>query len=209
MPRLLIVNQDCLKKVFIKNRYLSKNQGEQRSGMNPLDKLKDLSQFPDVNEDLRLPTFSTSGLNKLRETIKETFLPLLIHIFQLKSAKQDKNPFSSLEKGHYKSEEDVLKQLEALQEDLKQLSLWTSSCLSQVEKALHPSEPSTTFSATSNKPHASSRLNFSRLFSSPPSSSSSVHSVLNRLRPNDPKELKTKSTVSRFFTLAFRPFSRT
>jgi hypothetical protein len=151
-----------------------------------LEILEKLSEFPDPEKGLSLSKFSYEGLNELREKIKETFLPLLIHVFQLKQAKQEGGSFSNLEQTKTFSEEEISQKLRMLHEDLKQLSIWTTSCLSQIEKALDTRESHSSLSSLRAKKNflSSPRLLFSKLFSPPPSSDSEKsQDILKRLAP--------------------------
>jgi len=87
---------------------------------------------PDENEDLFDP-----GLGQLRDQVKKVMIPLLIKIFELKlSAQQAKTPPSRLYKQIGEPPEKIRKQLEKLDDNLKQLQLWCHSCQNQISKAL-------------------------------------------------------------------------
>lgn len=83
--------------------------------------------------------FSTAGLKELRQKIKDVMIPLLIKIFQLRQSKEEDLP-TRLTNRKEKPEEEITQELHQLEEDVKQLQLWCSSCLSQIDKALHPGE---------------------------------------------------------------------
>ena len=94
------------------------------------------------------------GLHELRKKIKEAMIPLLIQIFHLKQAKEEKP-----------QEKEILVKLNTLKEDLHHLSLWCTSCLNQIDKALAPNETRQRACSVSKK---SSLLHFSHLFFSDP-----------------------------------------
>jgi hypothetical protein len=78
------------------------------------------------------------GLRQLRDQVKKIMIPLLIKIFELKlAAQQAKTPPSRLHKQIGEPPEKIRKQLDHLDNHLKQLQLWCHSCQSQISKALN------------------------------------------------------------------------
>lgn len=78
------------------------------------------------------------GLSLLKDQIKNTMIPLLIKVFQLRlEIQQTQTPPSRLEPTRTKAVlPDLIKQLELLDEDLKLLQIWNQSCRTQIEKVL-------------------------------------------------------------------------
>jgi hypothetical protein len=94
------------------------------------------------------------SLNQLRDQIKNVMLPLLIKTFQRKL----ESTFSSRQEG---SIDEAQEQLKTLDQDLKNLLLWSQNCRSQIQKALSLSEQQKSIAATtSTKSHPSISKSF-------------------------------------------------
>jgi hypothetical protein len=94
-------------------------------------------------------------LGDLKQKIKEVMIPLLVEIFEAKLAASSTNALPSrLTPKAPKSREELRKELEALQSDIKQLTLWCQSCESQIAKALEETKEPTKFSYSVAKPTA-------------------------------------------------------
>jgi hypothetical protein len=96
-----------------------------------------------MREELEDPDFSGSeenladpGLQQLRNQTKNTMIPLLIRIFQLRlEAQQLAAPPSRLSSSSAKgSVQDIVSQLVRLDKDLQLQQVWLQSCLAQVQK---------------------------------------------------------------------------
>ncbi len=120
--------------------------------------------------DTRLPPPSDPNIGQLRAQIKKVMIPLLIRIFELKFAVQQANtPPSRLQKQQAESVDEILMQLKSLEEDLKLLQIWCSSCQRQVERALNEvvsqtSKPRFTQTQPENNPLEQSNSNWLRKF---------------------------------------------
>lgn len=167
-------------------------------------KITSLTKLPEEEEKEELKPLSQPGLNELREKIKEAMIPLLIQIFYLR---QNNTEGLSLDDNPAERENEAIKKLVALKRDLNHLSLWCTSCLSQVEKALSPPQPERPrYCAAAKK---SSNLKFSQLYTAeslPPSTSS----LLKKLKKGEEKAKKSedshlvRSPIRKVFSLAFR-----
>ncbi len=104
-------------------------------------------------------TITDTSLAQIREQIKNVMIPLLIKVFHLKlEAQQATSPPSRLHKKEPHAQlEDVIGHLQRLDEDLKQLGLWSQSCRSQIHKVLNEIEeevkPPSFSSTTATHPH--------------------------------------------------------
>lgn len=81
-----------------------------------------------------------SGLSQLKEHIKNTMIPLLIKIFQIRlEVQQASAPTSRLHSQNPSlktSLPELIEQLQRLDEDLKLVQVWSQSCRAQVEKVM-------------------------------------------------------------------------
>jgi hypothetical protein len=82
------------------------------------------------------------GLRQLKGQIKSVMIPLLIKVFQLRlEVQQATSPPSRLESSKPKpSLEELTKQLNHLNADLKLLHIWNQSCQTQIQKVLNEAE---------------------------------------------------------------------
>jgi hypothetical protein len=95
------------------------------------------------------------GLRDLKEKIKEVMIPLLVEIFEAKLAAQQANMLPSrLHKPSSKSKEQIQEELQALLEQVKQLTLWVHGCELQILKALDETKdaPKPTFQYSISTP---------------------------------------------------------
>lgn len=191
-----------LKKIFIRNARAGTIffMGKKRTS---------LTKLPDAEGKEELKPLAQPALNELREKIKEAMIPLLIQIFHLR---QNSAEALSLDDNPAERESEAIKKLVALKRDLTHLSLWCTSCLSQVEKALSPPRPERPKQCATAK--KSSNLHFTQLHTAenlPPSTSSLLKRLVNgekRAQESADTHL-ARSPIRRVFSLAFRRNPRT
>ena len=106
----------------------------------------------DLEEINSLSKPKDPGLSQLQTQIKNTMIPLLIKVFQLKLAvQQSTSPPSRLQSSAARPPiEDLKENLTRLYDDLSLLQTWNQSCQKQIEKVLAEANAS----ATGAKSHA-------------------------------------------------------
>lgn len=85
-------------------------------------------------------TLIDPSLSDLRNQIKNTMMPLLITVFELKNGSQMLPPSRLYNRAEVPLDE-IREQLENLGKDLNLLSLWVQGAQRQVEKALQETRP--------------------------------------------------------------------
>lgn len=88
--------------------------------------------------DMEAQEPNDTSLRELKAHVKNTMIPLLIRIFELKLAAQQ-TP-SRLQKPSSITAEEIQKELLDLRADLKLLNLWVQSAEKQIDRALSTSE---------------------------------------------------------------------
>ena len=169
----------------------------------PLQKLNSLTELEDMIETEGFKPDSQPILNELRQKIKDAMIPLLIQIFHLRRAKQEDPPSSRLQNNASQQDDNVVSKLSTLQKDLTQLSLWCTSCLNQIEKALSPEEEKLPKQCAASK--KISNLKFSQLFSfeSPSQNTPNLREKLKLGEKEHPPSPK-KTSLLKAISLAFR-----
>ena len=171
-----------------------------------MKKFASLTKLPDEVKREELTPLSQPALNDLRHKIKEAMIPLLIQIFHLRQAHTEGLTFSQPRDPSALQESETLKKIYALKKDLNQLSLWCSSCLSQIEKALSPPQSQRPKQCSTSKKNA--HLKFSQLHPSEPHSISSK-SLLEKLKSVEKsavvakESLFSRRSLRKVFSLAF------
>ena len=158
-----------------------------------------LTHLPDEVEREELKPLPQPPLSNLRQKIKEAMIPLLIQIFHLRQAHVEKMAAAQ-------QETNIVKKLYALKKDLNHLSLWCSSCLTQIDKALSPPQPQRPKQCSASK--KSSNLKFSLLHVAEDYTNSSTN-ILERLKSREKSAQKTNKhlffprSLRKVFSLAF------
>jgi hypothetical protein len=146
------------------------------SDISPLFSKESINSLKDPLEPKKI--IATSVSHTLREEFKRTFLPLLIEVFELRQTIQNfKNPsnfppFAS--KKPLSSPKEILKRLEALQNEIEETKRWCEGVVLQISKGVDearealkdPETPKPLESQTEKPKHFISRL--LKLFKNPP-----------------------------------------
>lgn len=177
-----------------------------------MEKMTSLTSLPEEASREELKPLSHPGLGELRQRIKEVMIPLLIHIFHLRQTNSEEPTAQTLIETPSQKESEIVQKLYVLKNDLTHLSLWCSSCLSQIEKALTPPKmQQLTQCCTSKK---TSNLKFSQLFSHHKHAPSTL-SLLEKFKGREKQSLEKESahpsrpSLRQVFSLAFRRNPRT